>query len=239
MRNGHRIGVVIPALNEERAIARVLADVPDWVDDIVVADNGSSDGTADAARVAGARVVTEARRGYGAACQAGLRELADVDIVVFLDGDYSDSPEEMGLLVDPIARGDAEFVIGSRTRGVSLEGALTPHQRFGNWLACRLMRTLFGASYTDLGPFRAITSPGLERLGMTDRAYGWTVEMQVRALAAGLRVSEVPVSYRPRIGASKISGTVKGSILAATAILGVIARAALSPPKAASGSPQN
>ena len=239
MRNGHRIGVVIPALNEERAIARVLADVPDWVDDIVVADNGSSDGTADAARVAGARVVTEARRGYGAACQAGLRELADVDIVVFLDGDYSDSPEEMGLLVDPIARGDAEFVIGSRTRGVSLEGALTPHQRFGNWLACRLMRTLFGASYTDLGPFRAITSTGLERLGMTDRAYGWTVEMQVRALAAGLRVSEVPVSYRPRIGASKISGTVKGSILAATAILGVIARAALSPPKAASGSPQN
>ena len=238
MRNGHRIGVVIPALNEERAIARVLADVPDWVDDIVVADNGSSDGTADAARVAGARVVTEARRGYGAACQAGLRELADVDIVVFLDGDYSDSPEEMGLLVDPIARGDAEFVIGSRTRGVSLEGALTPQQRFGNWFACRLMRTLF-ASYTDLGPFRAITSPGLERLGMTDRAYGWTVEMQVRALAARLRVSEVPVSYRPRIGASKISGTVKGSILAATAILGVIARAALSPPKAASGSPQN
>ena len=239
MRNGHRIGVVIPALNEVRAISRVLADVPDWVDDIVVADNGSSDGTADAARVAGARVVTEARRGYGAACQAGLRELADVDIVVFLDGDYSDSPEEMGLLVDPIARGDAEFVIGSRTRGVSLEGALTPHQRFGNRLACRLMRTLFGASYTDLGPFRAITSPGLERLGMTDRAYGWTVEMQVRALAARLRVSEVPVSYRPRIGASKISGTVKGSILAATAILGVIARAALSPPKAASGSPQN
>lgn len=233
MRNGKRIGVVIPALNEERAIGRVLAEIPIWVDDIVVADNGSSDRTADIALASGARIVREAARGYGAACHAGIAALAPVDIIVFLDGDYSDSPREMALLVDPIADGGVDFVVGSRATGKSQKGALTPHQRFGNWLACRLMRALFGATYTDLGPFRAITASALTRLGMTDRAYGWTVEMQVRALAAGLRVLEVPVSYRPRIGVSKISGTLRGSVVAGVTILSVIARAALKPPKLA------
>lgn len=233
MRNGQRIGVVIPALNEECAIGRVIADIPAWVDEIVVADNGSNDRTADIALASGARVVREAKRGYGAACQAGLGALSNADIIVFLDGDYSDRPQEMALLVDPIANGTADFVVGSRVTGNSEKGALTPHQRFGNWLACRLMRVLFGATYTDLGPFRAISSAGLSQLGMTDRAYGWTVEMQVRALAAGLRVREAPVSYRPRIGISKISGTLKGSLLAGVTILSVIARTAVTPPKAA------
>lgn len=172
MRRGSRIGVVIPALNEEQAICQVIADIPDWVDEIVVADNGSSDRTVDVARNSGARVVTEWSRGYGAACQAGLRALNPVDIIVFLDGDYSDDPREMALIVDPIASGSAQLVIGSRVMGNALPGALSPHQRLGNFLACLLMQRFFGTGFTDLGPFRAITHDALLALAMRDRNYG-------------------------------------------------------------------
>ena len=226
MRHGRHITTIIPALNEERAIGRVIADIPTWVDDIIVADNGSSDATADAARAAGARVVLEPQRGYGSACLAGLAALAKTDIVVFVDGDYSDYPGEMAGLVDPIVAGDAALVVGSRIAGRLARSALTPQQRFGNWLACRLMRRFYGSAFTDLGPFRAIEANALRELRMTDRAYGWTVEMQIRALQAQLAVREIPVSYRPRIGTSKISGTLKGSVLAGVTILSVIARSA-------------
>jgi glycosyltransferase involved in cell wall biosynthesis len=227
MYKSSRIGVVIPALDEERAISRVIADIPGWVDEIVVADNGSTDRTAEAASRAGARVVHERERGYGAACQAGIGALKDTDIVVFLDGDYSDRPSEMAFLVDPVSKNEADLVVGSRVAGHTEQGALTPQQRFGNWLACRLMRLAWGTAYTDLGPFRAIRRDALTSLGMTDRKYGWTVEMQIKAAKAGLRCTEVPVSYRPRIGTSKISGTLRGSIRAGANILGVIARSAL------------
>lgn len=219
-----RIGVVIPALDEEQALPRVIADIPDWVDEIVVVDNGSHDRTAEVAKTAGARVAYEDERGYGAACQAGIRALDAPDIVVFLDGDYSDDPSEMVILVDPIATGIADFVVGSRVAGKAARGALLPQQRFGNWFACLLMRRLWGFAYTDLGPFRAIRRDVLEGLGMTDRKYGWTVEMQIKAAEAGLKYLEVPVSYRPRIGTSKISGTLRGSLMAGITILGVIAR---------------
>lgn len=227
MRHGKKIGVVIPALNEEQAIGRVIADIPPWADDIVVVDNGSHDGTARAAQRAGARVVHEGERGYGAACQTGIGALRAPDIVVFLDGDYSDWPEEMASLADPIAAGAADFVVGSRVRGKRGPGALTPQQRFGNWLACRLIRRIWGTSCSDLGPFRAIRADALRALDVKDRAYGWTVEMQLKAAASGLRYLEVPVSYRARIGTSKISGTLRGSLLAGVTILTVIARSAL------------
>ncbi len=228
MRHGRHITTIIPALNEERAIGRVIADIPVWVDDIIVADNGSSDATAAAARAAGARVVSEPQRGYGSACLAGLAALSKTDIVVFVDGDYSDYPGEMAGLVDPIVAGDAALVVGSRIAGRLARGALTPQQRFGNWLACRLMQRFYGSAFTDLGLFRAIEANALRDLHMTDRAYGWTVEMQIRAIQAQLAVREIPVSYRPRIGTSKISGTLKGSVLAGVTILSVIARSAQS-----------
>ena len=229
MRHGQRIGVVIPALDEERAIGRVLADIPDWVDTIVVADNGSRDKTAAVAKSAGATVISEPERGYGAACQSGIKALGPVDIVVFLDGDYSDHPGEMAALVDPIIAGEAALVIGSRVRGDLRPGALTPQQRFGNWLACRLIKTFWGVTYSDLGPFRAIRATALHSLGMRDRNYGWTVEMQIKASQHGLPSLEVPVSYRPRIGVSKVSGTLKGTVMAGIVILTVIARAAVAP----------
>ncbi len=232
MRLDKRVGVVIPALNEEGAIGRVIAAIPDWVDEIVVADNGSSDRTMIAAEVAGAQVTIEPVRGYGAACQAGIKALGAVDIVVFLDGDYSDYPEDMHELVDPILAGKADFVVGSRVLGVREKGALTPQQRFGNWLACRLMNRFFGTKFTDLGPFRAIRSDSLQGLAMHDRAYGWTVEMQIKAARAGISIKEIPVRYRPRIGVSKISGTVRGTLLAGYTILSVIARASMSRPSA-------
>ena len=232
MRQGKRIGVVIPALNEADAIGRVINAIPDWVDEIVVADNGSTDHTAIAAEVAGAHVTIEPIRGYGAACQAGIKALPAVDIIVFLDGDYSDYPEDMHVLVDPILASEADFVVGSRVLGTAQKGALTPQQRFGNWLACRLMRLFFGARFTDLGPFRAIRAETLEALEMHDRAYGWTVEMQIKAARGGLAIKEVPIRYRPRIGVSKISGTVRGTLLAGYTILSVIARSALSRPSA-------
>ncbi len=229
MRNQQTIAVVIPTLNEEQAIAQVLRDIPNWVDTVIVADNGSSDATQTIARDHGAIVVVEPDRGYGAACQKGIAAVGNHDVVVFLDGDYSDHPQDMPLLVDPIVNGAAELVIGSRIEASRSTGALSMHQRFGNWLACTLIHHLFGLSYTDLGPFRAIRSEALSGLNMQDRAYGWTVEMQIRAARQSLLIQEVPVRYRPRIGVSKISGTIRGSLRAGMTILRIIGRSALQP----------
>lgn len=227
MRRGARIGVVIPALNEELAIGNVVRDIPAWVDIIVVADNGSHDRTADVARAAGATVVHESERGYGAACLAGIATADAVDILVFVDGDYSDHVEDMAAVVDPIIDRSLDFVLVSRALGEREAGALTPQQQFGNWLATRLIRLFWGVAYTDLGPFRAIRRTELQRLGMIDRNYGWTVEMQIKAAEAGLKFAEIPGRYRRRIGVSKVSGTVKGTIMAGTKILLIIARHAL------------
>ena len=220
------IAVIIPALNEEQAISNVLAAIPAWVDDIVVADNGSTDRTAEVAKNHGARVVHEPRRGYGSACLWAMEALDGPDVVVFLDGDYSDNPEEMALLVDPILSDEVDLVVGSRVLGQCASGALTPPQRFGNWLSCKLLRLFWGVKYTDLGPFRAIRYRSLQQLGMCDPDYGWTVEMQVKAAIQGLRAREVPVSYRSRIGKSKVSGTLRGVLGAGTKILYTIFAAA-------------
>lgn len=208
--------LVIPALDEEDALGAVLASVDRaLVRDVIVGDNGSRDRTAEVARAGGAVVVHVAERGYGAACAGALSVLApDVDLVVFMDADGSDDPSEMAQLIEPITGGEADLVIGSRALGTVEAGALTPQQRFGNWLATRLIRLLYGHRYTDLGPFRAIRRELLDRIAMQDRRYGWTVEMQIRALQLGARVAEVPVTYRRRVGRSKISGTVTGVIKA-------------------------
>jgi len=220
-----KIAVIIPAYNEVESIGRVLDDLPRAaVAQVVVVDNGSTDGTAEVARGRGAQVVREPARGYGTACLAGIAALdEDVEIVVFLDGDHSDHPEELPRLVAPIAAGRADLVVGSRILGQREPGALAPHARWGNELAVVLLRWLFGVRFTDLGPFRAIRADALRALGMGDPDYGWTVEMQARAARAGLRVTEVPVSYRRRIGRSKVSGTVRGSVLAGYKILTTIA----------------
>ena len=227
MRYQARISVVIPALNEADAIGSVLREVPDWVDQIVVADNGSEDDTVRVAEAAGAKTTVAEQRGYGAACLAGIAALEPCDVVVFLDGDYSDYPEQMDRLVDPIARDETDMVIGSRRLGSAAFGALTPQQHFGNWLACFLIRLFWGVRYTDLGPFRAIRRSSLDLLDMQDKAFGWTVEMQLKAILKQLRLREAPVDYRKRIGKSKISGTLKGTVLAGHAIIGTILRTAL------------
>jgi len=227
MRSGKRIGVVIPARDEERAIEKVLADIPSWADHIVVADNGSRDATARLAAKTGALVVSEPRPGYGGACLAGLAALPPSDIIVFLDGDYSDFPEDMADLVDPIIEGQADLVIGSRMMRAEDASELTPQQRYGNGLAVFLIRIIWGQSFTDLGPFRAIRASALASLALADRDYGWTVEMQIKAAKQKLRCLEVPARYRQRIGVSKISGTVKGTVLAGKKILTVIARHAV------------
>jgi uncharacterized protein len=226
MRNGLRVGAVIPALNEEKSIGKVLSAIPDWVDEVVVADNGSSDRTAGIAKEHGAHVVREPHRGYGAACLAGIAQLKDPDIVLFMDGDYSDYPQECTALIDPIAADKADVVIGSRVKGNREFRSLTPQARFGNWLACLLMRHLWKIHFTDLGPFRAISFDALRSLHMRDLDYGWTVEMQIKAAKIRLRVLEVPVSYRTRIGKSKVSGTMRGVIGAGTKILWTIFKAA-------------
>ena len=222
-----QVAVVIPAFNEEASIGRVFAAIPDaYAGGVVVVNNGSTDATADVARRAGATVVDEPERGYGSACLAGIAAARTwgPEVLVFLDGDYSDYPEQMPLLVEPILSGEADFVIGSRMRGRAERGALLPQARFGNWLAGKLMRLGWGAEFTDLGPFRAIRFVALERLRMEDRNYGWTVEMQIKAVEAGLNCLEVPVDYRPRIGESKITGTVRGTVGASIKILTVLGR---------------
>lgn len=228
-----RVALIIPARNEEPALAGVLDELPRGLySQVIIVDNGSRDRTAEVARSRGAQVVAEPRLGYGQACRAGIAALVeDTEVVVFMDADASDVPAEAQALLEPILRGEADLVIGSRVLGEAERGALTPQQRFGNWLATRLIRLFFGFRYTDLGPFRAIRAESLSRLKMQDRDYGWTVEMQVRALQGGLRVREVPVSYRRRIGQSKISGTVRGTVLAGTKILWTIFRLAFSRPK--------
>jgi glycosyltransferase involved in cell wall biosynthesis len=178
-------------------------------------------------------VVLEREPGYGAACLAGIAAAGEVDILVFLDGDYSDFPEDMAMLVDPIASGRVAFVVGSRAIGDREPGSLTPQQRFGNWLATTLIRLIWGARFTDLGPYRAIDRRALERLAMIDRNYGWTVEMQIKAAQHGLRMMEVPARYRRRIGVSKVSGTIKGTVMAGYKILSIIGRYALRPRNAA------
>ena len=218
------IAVVIPALDEEQAIGKVLRDIPEGASQVVVVDNGSRDRTAEVARGLGAEVVAEPRRGYGQACLTGIAQLDRPDIVVFLDGDYSDYPEEMSALVAPLLTGEADLVIGSRTLGQREKGALLPQARFGNWLSTLLIRLLFGVSFTDLGPFRALRFDALQRLAMQDRDFGWTVEMQVKAARLGLRAVEVPVRYRRRIGTSKITGTLSGTLRAGHKILWTIFR---------------
>ncbi len=227
MRNEHTIAVIIPVLNEEASIGKVIDDIPAWVDDIIVVDNGSTDNTARVAADHGARVIAEPQRGYGAACLRGIEALNGPDIVVFLDGDYSDHPEEMPLLVDPVIQGEVDFMVGSRARGVREPGALTPQATFGNWLATKLIRLFWGIRYTDLGPFRAIRYRTLCQLGMADRDYGWTVEMQIKAALHAVPADEVPVSYRKREGVSKVSGTLRGVVGAGYKILSTIFLSAL------------
>ncbi len=222
------IDVVIPALNEERSLPLVLADLPGGsVRRVVVADNGSTDGTARVASQGGALVIPAPRSGYGSACLAALAWLRDHDppqIVVFLDADYSDHPNELPQLTAPILAGEADMVIGSRALGSREPGALLPQARAGNLVACLLIRLLYGHKYTDLGPFRAIRWDRLEELRMEDPDFGWTAEMQVKALRHGMRVREVPVSYRRRIGVSKITGTVAGTLRAGHKILWTVMR---------------
>ena len=225
-----QVSVIIPAFNEEASINFVLAAVPPGlVSEVIVVDNASTDATGDAARKHGARVVREEQRGYGAACLRGITELAhDTECVVFLDGDFSDHPEEMALLVEPIQQGEADLVIGSRMLGAREPGALLPQAYFGNKLACFLIRHLWGHPYTDLGPFRAIRKSSLDRLGMRDTNFGWTVEMQIRAVKARLKILEKPVSYRRRVGVSKITGTFSGTLRAGWKILYTITKLLLS-----------
>lgn len=223
MRQGCRIALILPVLDEERALPAVLSQVPDWVDLVIVADNGSQDRSAAIARAHGAEVVAEPRRGYGWACRAGIEAVPEADICVFADGDAQDRLTDMAALVDPIADGGADFVLASRTLGRADRGALTLPQRVGNRLACTLIARFWGHRYTDLGPFRAIRREALCALDLTQMTYGWTVEMQIRALKAGLRVREVPSDYRRRVGRSKVSGTLRGIWGAGTRILAVIA----------------
>lgn len=221
-----RVDVIIPALNEAESIAAVVRAIPrPPVREVLVVDNGSADRTADQARTAGARVVAEPCRGYGAACLTGLEALApDTDVVVFLDADGSDDPTVLPTLIEPIALGTADFVVGSRTEGAIEPGAFTPQQRVGNALAAAWLRSRFRLPATDLGPFRAIRRESLAALEMTDRDYGWTVEMQIKAARRRVRYVEVPVPYRRRRnGSSKVSGTFRGTFGAAIKILGLLA----------------
>lgn len=221
------IKLIIPARNEEGAIGAVVASVVEQVDGVIVADNGSTDLTAQIAETAGAKVVSVPQPGYGRACLAAIEAVGDCDVLVFMDGDASDDPADLHTLLTPILDDKADLVIGSRILGNCDPGSLTVQQRFGNTLACVLMNMIWGFRYTDLGPFRAIRKSSYDTLKMEAPTFGWTVEMQVRALKKNLRTAEVPVHYRERIGVSKISGTVKGVILAGWYILGTIAVEAL------------
>ena len=236
MQKTPNVVVVIPALNEERSIGLTLRHIPAGAASaVVVCDNGSNDKTAAIAAECGAIVVAEPERGYGAACLRGIAEAAkhNPDIIVFMDADFSDVPQEIPLVLAPILAGEAELVIGSRSLGLRAgmveRGALLPQARFGNWLATSLMRIIWRARFTDLGPFRAITWRALQRLQMQDRNFGWTVEMQIKALRANIAYAEVPVSYKRRVGVSKITGTLTGTFKAGYKILWTIARYALQP----------
>ena len=222
------IKVIIPAYNEQDSIANVINDIPDIVEEIIVISNNSTDNTEINAENAGATVLSENRKGYGYACLKGMDYIESQaildpyhipDIIVFLDGDYSDYPEQLTEIIHPILTDNIDFVIGSRVKELREIGSMTPQQIFGNWLATSLMKLFFGAKFTDLGPFRAIKYDKLLGLNMEDKTYGWTVEMQLKALKQKFTYTEIPVKYRNRIGVSKVSGTVKGSIFAGIKIL--------------------
>lgn len=215
-----RVAVVIPALNEEESIGRVIEAIPEGLAaEIVVVDNGSTDHTAEIARARGAKVVHEPRRGYGAACLAGIAAAGEPEVIAFLDADFSDDPAKLSELVEPILAERADLVIGSRMLGKRDRGALPAHSLFGNWLAGAILTHLYSQRTTDLGPFRAIRRTALERLQMRDRGFGWTMEMQGKAARLRLRTMEIPVPYRKRIGRSKITGSLKASVKAAVVIL--------------------
>ena len=221
-----KIKVIIPAYNEADSIAHVINDIPDTVDEVIVVSNTSTDDTEANAKQTGATVLKETNKGYGYACLTGMQHIANQnekpDIIVFLDGDYSDYPEELTKIVAPIINDNIDFVIGARVKQLREKGSMTVPQIFGNWLATTLMTLLFRANFTDLGPFRAIKYEKLLSLNMEDKTYGWTVEMQLKALKQKLTYTEVPVNYRNRIGVSKVSGTLKGAIFAGIKILGWI-----------------
>ena len=221
-----RIKVIIPAYNEQDSIANVINDIPKVVNEVIVISNNSTDNTEVNAKNAGATVLTENQKGYGFACLKGMEYISKQEIkptiIVFLDGDYSDYPEQLSEIIRPILNDNIDFVIGSRIKETRESGSMTPQQVFGNWLATFLMKLFFGAKFTDLGPFRAIKYDKLLALNMQDKTYGWTVEMQLKALKQKLSYVEIPVKYRNRIGISKVSGTVKGSIFAGVKILGWI-----------------
>jgi glycosyltransferase involved in cell wall biosynthesis len=218
-----KIKVIIPAFNEADSIANVIKDIPSLVEEIIVVNNNSTDETENNAKKSGATVLKESRKGYGYACLKGIEYISNKaekpDIVVFLDGDYSDYPEELIKIINPILNDNIDLVIGARTKALREVGSMTPQQIFGNWLATFLMKHMFGAKFTDLGPFRAIKYDALMALKMQDTTYGWTVEMQLKAIKQKLTYTEVPVKYRNRIGVSKVSGTIKGSIFAGIKIL--------------------
>jgi glycosyltransferase involved in cell wall biosynthesis len=220
------IKVIIPAINEGDSIGNVVSELPKHVSEIVVVDNGSIDNTVENAQKAGATVITETRKGYGSACLKGIdyisKQSKAPDIIVFIDGDYSDYPEELDKVVAPILENDIDFVVGARKKALREPGSMTPQQVFGNGLATFLMRLFFKSRFTDLGPFRAIKYEKLKELGMQDTTYGWTVEMQLKILRKKMTYIEVPVRYKQRIGVSKVSGTVKGTIFAGIKILGWI-----------------
>ncbi|MFM1931889.1 MAG: hypothetical protein RL226_1192 [Bacteroidota bacterium] len=230
---GNIVDVIIPAWNEEKSIGNVVADIDRTVvRHVFVVDNNSKDKTGEVATKAGAVVLKETHQGYGAACLKGIEaanaSVPPADIIVFMDADYSDYAHEMPLLLDPIEKGEAQMVIGSRSRGQRERGSMTPQQIFGNWLATRMIRVIYGFTFTDLGPYRAIRLNDLNAIGMTDRDFGWTVEMQIKAIKNRLKIAEVPVNYRKRIGVSKVSGTVKGTILAGYKIITTILKYAWS-----------
>lgn len=211
-----RVSVIVPALDEEEAVGAVVRSIPsDFMDEVIVVDNGSTDSTASRAQEAGAIVVGEPIRGYGAACRAGLMATTETDVVVFLDGDTSDDPRDLPRLLSPIENDEADFVLGSRLSGSQGAGAMPFHARLGNWFTAGLMNKVYGLNITDIGSFRAIRRDLLLSLEMEQMTFGWPVEMLVKAAKRGARIREVPVSYRKRIGESKVSGTVKGSLLAA------------------------
>jgi glycosyltransferase involved in cell wall biosynthesis len=227
MNNTPIICVIIPAYNEENSIAKVIADIPiEIVQEVIVVNNNSNDDTEINARNAGATVLREKRAGYGYACLKGIEYIKQLqpvpDIVVFIDADYSDHPEEMPMLIQPIINNGMDMVIGSRALGKKEKGSMTPQQVFGNWLATKLLKMIYNVRYTDLGPFRAIRYDKLLTINMQDTTYGWTVEMQLKAAKLKMKITEVPVSYRKRIGFSKISGTVKGTVLAGYKIITTI-----------------